>query len=1158
MTAKQTTNGGLKTSRRILVGGAAIFGLGIISYFLLTSGMFLRGMVLPRVGAMLNAKLTAQEITLSPWSELVARQVKLETRGKDPVAEFDELRARYSLWSIIRGKPEISEVTLRGPRIRIEEEADGTSNLTPILKAVEGMKSTKTSETKSSAGVPQILLGTVSLESGQVRISRAIPGGRSVIELEGVRFGMDGLGNGRTSKVRFGSVVTLSETVVGAEGGAPSRMRVGVSGEIGAVLGNDLVPTSVHLGIEGGVEEAGGSYGNLKGARLVVGGDATQKDLQHLTVSILSNQVALATLKVSGPMNLETLDSKLALELRGIDRRVLNLFGGAGGLDFLESTIGATATVELASKLQVITVSGSLRGDRLGVARGGERSPVMDLGLDWEGRLDLGGRTLAVERLSLSGVESGRKVVTAGLAKPMKLGFGGPSPVFQESSFEWRVDELDLGRWQALMGTVGVGGLLSSTLRVEAKLSGGEVGGALRVGYSKGTFDVGGRSVRGVGLELNAALRLERGQDIFLDAVQVEVVQAGSVLGKLQLKLSAALDFLAGQYKGVKNFSVQTSGQIVLAEVSKILGRSDLDLGGGQAVIDATVTASGGSTNLVVRGGVEKLVGRVGKWRFDNQSLTSEIEGELKGSEVSVRRGLVKLATAGGGGVGEGVATFSGAYDWGSAVGKLGLHLAGVDTITLAPFLSGADGKPMLRSGEISAVIAGTSSSGGEILLSGGVEVTNLVMMAGSDAALDTKLSYDLRMKDRILDLRRVRWGYTPTVRGQNWVELTGQLDLRATNSAGSRIHIQGESVDLTPWMDLSDRLSAQGAARGEAGVGEGDASRVRLDENPLGNAGVVSLPDFQGDLKIGNVYAREIHLAGVNGGIRAQRNVVRLEPLEMTCNGARVNAGGTVDLSRSTVAYEVKLKTERVPIEPFANSFSPEYRGQARGELMASVEMKGVGYGGKDLQKSLTGKASLSFTNANIQLVGPKAKIIFTPIAAVLRMPELLRSPLNGFDVVLEAGGGNVEVRNVELRTEAFQARTGGRVPLNEDLSRSPLDLPVTILLRRSIADKANLTPAGASAEAAFVALPIFATIRGTVGAPETKRDDLVIAGLGLKSVVGLPILAGEKAGGIIQGLGNLLSGEKGASKGKTNAPAKTNPLDLLKLLPERKEKKP
>src|SRR6185295_14639859 len=122
----------------------------------------------------------------------------------------------------------------------------------------------------------------------------------------------------------------------------------------------------------------------------------------------------------------------------------------------------------------------------------------------------------------------------------------------------------------------------------------------------------------------------------------------------------------------------------------------------------------------------------------------------------------------------------------------------------------------------------------------------------------------------------------------------------------------------------------------------------------------------------------------------------VLLKPAQLTLNGAPVTATADIDLSVPGYKYDVTFSANGVPVEPMANSFSPTYRGQAKGNLIASAQIKGAGVTGVNLKKTLDGTVSFSFTNANIQIVGPKMKAVLTPIALVLGAPELLSSPMD------------------------------------------------------------------------------------------------------------------------------------------------------------------
>jgi hypothetical protein len=271
--------------------------------------------------------------------------------------------------------------------------------------------------------------------------------------------------------------------------------------------------------------------------------------------------------------------------------------------------------------------------------------------------------------------------------------------------------------------------------------------------------------------------------------------------------------------------------------------------------------------------------------------------------------------------------------------------------------------------------------------------------------------------------------------------------------------------------------------------------------------------------------------------------------------NGAPVTANVDLNLAVKGFTYALAMQMDRVPLEPIANSFAPDARGQYQGFILASAQIKGAGVTGASLQKNLGGQASFSFTNANLQLVGPKAKRLIVPIATLLRVPDITQSPVNWLDAKTELGGGNLKLSRFAVQSAAFEATTAGVIPIAEVLTNSPLNLPVEFALRRSLAEKASLLPPNTPPDAAYAMLPKFVTVKGTVGDPKTDLNEMALGGLLLKSGVGLAEKLGvkvdPKAGNLLQGVGNLLTGQKPAANTNapaTNPPAKLNPLDLFR----------
>src|SRR6266568_5482264 len=120
--------------RKLMVVGATFLVLLVVFYFVATSSAFFKGVILPRVGKALNAEVTVGDVSLSPFSQVVLRQLKVKTTGTEPLLQANEVRLRYSLWSIIGGNIKVDEVTLDSPAFQIVQNADGTSNLDPLLK----------------------------------------------------------------------------------------------------------------------------------------------------------------------------------------------------------------------------------------------------------------------------------------------------------------------------------------------------------------------------------------------------------------------------------------------------------------------------------------------------------------------------------------------------------------------------------------------------------------------------------------------------------------------------------------------------------------------------------------------------------------------------------------------------------------------------------------------------------------------------------------------------------------------------------------------------------------------------------------------------------------------------------------------------------------
>ena len=89
--------------------------LVVAAYFVGTSSAFIKAVVLPRVSNSLHADVTVSDASVHPFSSVVLRNLKVQPRGREPLLTAPEVRARYSLMSMLRGKIYVEEVTITSP-----------------------------------------------------------------------------------------------------------------------------------------------------------------------------------------------------------------------------------------------------------------------------------------------------------------------------------------------------------------------------------------------------------------------------------------------------------------------------------------------------------------------------------------------------------------------------------------------------------------------------------------------------------------------------------------------------------------------------------------------------------------------------------------------------------------------------------------------------------------------------------------------------------------------------------------------------------------------------------------------------------------------------------------------------------------------------------
>ncbi|MBI2946013.1 MAG: AsmA family protein, partial [Verrucomicrobia bacterium] len=445
------SNSGRKGSswlRKLSWAVGALVALLVIVYFVATSSAFVKAFVLPRIGPAIGADLAAEQVSLSPFSQVVLRKVQLRTTGAERLVTADEAKVRYNLLAILRGDIDVQEVTLTAPQVHIAIEADGKSNLDPLLKAGPAPK------TAAPASPLRLNVRNVNVKNGKLRmISRQKDGTTQTVEVENLNLAIDQLRNGSTGKVSLSTEAKFAQSASSAKTGGSDGAQAKLAGELTLGLDAQLMPSAIQGAVRADLTQADGAFKDLAGLSANLQADTTLNEIRQFALRFERGGKALGSIAASGPFNLEKRETRLKLDVQSIDRQVLNLIGAPRGWDFGDSTLNASGTVEVAQNGATIATTGSIVGNRVGIRQAAGVTPPLDLNLEYQINLNLDQKTGSVAKLSLSAKENQRDLLQASLDRPMPLNWGGATASVPDSTLQLAVRDFNLHSWQAVLGT---------------------------------------------------------------------------------------------------------------------------------------------------------------------------------------------------------------------------------------------------------------------------------------------------------------------------------------------------------------------------------------------------------------------------------------------------------------------------------------------------------------------------------------------------------------------------------------------------------------------------------------------------------------------------------------------------------------------------------
>ena len=1149
---------------------AWIFGilivLLVVVYFVATSSAFFKGVILPKVSAALNANITVSDASISPFKEVVLRNLKVQTTGTEPLVTAAEVRLDYSLMDIIGGNIHVDELTVASPTVTLVTNPDGTSNLDPILKAHPG-KPAQPAPTAQPSKPLKVDIKKVALTDATIRNLKLYQGGtRDVVELSHVSVTVDDVKNGQTGKLALGADISVDNNP--PPPAARGLLQAKLNGNFAFTLSPDLKPASIQGNTRLDVTRAEGALAQAGSLAAILDCNVTPTEIKQVALRFAKGNVTLGELVAAGPLDMEKMEGRLSIQLINIDKNLLNLAGAGSGLEFGPTTIHSTNTVQLAKAGSLITAIGRFDLDQLQVTRAGQTTPPLDLHASYSIAVDQASSNAVVNAFNLDGIQKGLPVLKGDLASPMTINWGGANNPVGDSTLDIALTHLNLADWKPFLGDVAPAGDVNGKFRLVSQQAGKQLAFDLSSEIDNLTARCGSNQITQATVTLEVSGKAADLKQFNLSNCKLEVARQNQTL----ITASGAGTYdQAGQ-----TADLQLNLQLMLARLLQALPWPDVSVSGGTAELKAHLTQKQKDHNVTGSFTLADFTGRVGSNSFQSFAASADFDFGMTPQQVLIRKLAGRLSQGQNPG---GVFAVAGSYDLTQKSAQFTAKLADFNQDGLRPFL-----QPMLADKKLVSVALNANAAvqydpQAASTVKADLQVTNLVVNdpKGQFPAtpLAVKMAADTALNKQVAEIRQFLVALTPTGRATNQVQLTGRVDMSQTNAIQGNLKLDADSLDLTTYYDLfvgqKTATEPKPAAQPTPPPPSGQAAAAGPEKEPA----PIQLPvrNFVADAAIGRFYLHEIEITNFQTTVKLDGGHVVLDPFRLALNGAPASATLDLDLGVPGYKYALAFSAQSIPLAPIVNTFQPDKRGILSGTASGQAKINGAGVTGASLQKSLTGQFDFSSTNLNLSVdnlqgTTVSTRLLKTLVKAITAIPDLVKnpassgaslvqgflgtgggsagsgvgtapnlskSPINSIVSRGKMGAGQIDLQQALVQSPAFEANPAGTVTIAPVLTNSSLQIPVAVSLERSVAQEINLA-GNTPTNAAYAKLPDFLTITGTLGNPKSDINRMVIVSVALQAIGGK---AGQ-AGSMLQGISGLVSG--GAS-GTANASGTNQP---------------
>lgn len=622
--------------RRLIWCGVGLALLLVMGWFTVTSETFVKRVVLPRVGKLIHAELTADSVQVHGLSSVTAQGVRLTPESGGQLIETAELEVHYGLSALLNGIVALNEIRFVVPRVTIRQEEHEQSNLVVWIADFK-KKSSNPSGVKRPGNPLQFAIGNVEISGGELEYLEKEGGLHSLrLYADGINLALDQFRNGESSKVDLVLSVLIEQ--LSDEGTTNDYLRTALKTSAQIDFAENLFPTALEANLNGHVDKALGRFRESFGLETDIMVTSSNSRLRSVSAVFSRDGTEVGHVAAKGELDYQTRAGEMDVSINRLPPVVLELLSLKSGWDIELDTFSSTNHLVLGGIGGAIQSSGRIQVGGLSIQSRRGKIPEANIELQYDSHVQPSRSRGGLNAFSLFITTEHAGNATASIGEPFEFAWSESLGSETGSRLKLVMKDVVVGEWRGLTGKLPVDGKLNLNANLHSRNGGQSLAIVGSAGLDEASLNVGTNVINQLKGELAFDGTIEQLQSMSINSSTLSVSGGelkpviANVSGTMRFKdfqtdlkttlrvpVSSAKQWVDNIPDPFKDVELSLAGDVVVQnralEVDGIVGTSAFDLPVGHGILsearlNVPLSFSAGSGRL--------------EWKVENAHLSHD------------------------------------------------------------------------------------------------------------------------------------------------------------------------------------------------------------------------------------------------------------------------------------------------------------------------------------------------------------------------------------------------------------------------------------------------------------------------------------------------------------------------------------------------------